>query len=188
MRCFGVILPAIAGLTIPAAGAGKDFTGRITHGGMVGLGQAQYSPVTCAYACRNAASGWMIDCGDSDMSGMDGMPDMHMSMPSPQCFAANDPYLQTLAWCIKTRCPASLTMSQLEAFWQLNVAGRLLHPPTPKYSYQVALSHVTTPPTAVVNSSEVLNRTSLVGDWIYEAQYGSLAGIEMNVSLSNQYT
>ncbi|KAH8898324.1 hypothetical protein GQ53DRAFT_742400 [Thozetella sp. PMI_491] len=121
------------------------------------------------------------------MDGMSSMEGMSMT-PAPQCYANNDPYLQTLAWCIHTHCPADLSLSELEAFWELNIAGRILAPSAPKYSYQAALSRVTSPPTAIVNSSLVLNTTSLVSPWLYTAQYGSLAGIEANISLDNQYT
>lgn len=70
----------------------------------------------------------------------------------------------------------------------MNVAGRKDVQPLPKYSYQDGLARVTAPPTAVHNSSLVLNSTELVSDFFYSMVYGSLEGIEINISLCNQYT
>ncbi|EAQ90388.1 hypothetical protein CHGG_02323 [Chaetomium globosum CBS 148.51] len=176
--------------------AAKDFYGRIAHG-TIGLGQAQYAPVTCAYACRSSMGSWMLDCGDSDDSehgDHGGHNDMDMSsghmmsmMPTPHCYATNDPFLMSLAWCIKSHCPDHLTISQLEEFWEMNVAGRNDEQPLPKYSYQDALARITTTPTTTYNSSSVLNGTQLVDEFFYSMVYGSLEGIEINIALDNQY-
>ncbi|KAK6336295.1 hypothetical protein TWF696_001857 [Orbilia brochopaga] len=132
----------------------------------------------------------MLDCPDShhhmDMS-TSSMAMMHQ-MPSPQCYASNDFFMQTLAWCIHTHCPADTPISKLETYWEMNVAGRKDNQPLPKYSYQDALARVTTPPTEIVNSTVVLNRTSLVNEWLYSANYGALYAIEKNISVDNVYT
>ncbi|RVD85390.1 uncharacterized protein DFL_003714 [Arthrobotrys flagrans] len=70
----------------------------------------------------------------------------------------------------------------------MNAAGRKDNQPLPKYSYQDALARVTDPPTDIVNSTEVLNRTSLVNEWFYSANYGVLSAIETNISVDNVYT
>ncbi|KAK6358003.1 hypothetical protein TWF730_007357 [Orbilia blumenaviensis] len=167
--------------------AGKDFTGRVAHGGTVGLGVKQWDPV-CAYACRNSAAGFKLDCGDSHHGEDHGSMMMMHHMPSPQCYATNDFFLQTLAWCIHTHCPGDTPVSKLETYWEMNVAGRKDNQPLPKYSYQDALSRVTNPPADVVNSTEVLNRTSLVNEWFYSANFGALSAIEKNISVDNVYT
>ena len=168
------------------AAADKDFFGRVAHG-TIGLGQAQYAPVTCAYACRSSMASWMLTCSsdaDMDMSDMSMMDSM---TPTPDCYATNDPFLTSLAWCIKTHCPQDLQMSQLEGFWEMNVAGRMDIQPLPKYSYQDALARIKTTPTKVHNTSFVLNNTELVSEFFYSMVYGSLDGIERNISIDNQY-
>ncbi|KAK3299525.1 uncharacterized protein B0H64DRAFT_337564 [Chaetomium fimeti] len=192
-RGLGLVLAAQISCT-----AAKDFYGRIAHG-TIGLGQAQYAPVTCAYACRSSMGSWMLDCGHGDHGddshhGDHGGGDSDMSsghmmsmMPTPECYATNDPFLMSLAWCIKTHCPGDLTISQLEEFWEMNVAGRNEEQPLPKYSYQDALDRITATPTTVYNSSLVLNGTELVSEYFYAMVYGSLEGIEINIALDNQY-
>ncbi|KAF3196065.1 hypothetical protein TWF225_000414 [Orbilia oligospora] len=179
-------LLVIAVLIVGAVAAGKDFTGRVAHGGTVGLGVKQWDPV-CAYACRNSAAGFMLDCGESH-HGMDHGSMMMHHMPSPQCYATNDFFMQTLAWCIHTHCPQDTPISKLETYWEMNVAGRKDNQPLPKYSYQDALARVIDPPTGIVNSTEILNRTSLVNEWFYSANYGALSAIEKNISVDNVYT
>ncbi|KAK6532404.1 hypothetical protein TWF281_006593 [Arthrobotrys megalospora] len=179
-------LLVLVSLAAGVVAAGKDFTGRVAHGGTVGLGVKQWDPV-CAYACRNSAAGFMLDCGDSHHGMNHGSMMMH-HMPSPQCYATNDFFMQTLAWCIHTHCPEDTPISKLETYWELNVAGRKDNQPLPKYSYQEALARVTEPPTNIVNSTEVLNRTSLVNEWFYSANLGALSAIEKNISVDNVYT
>jgi len=186
MRTAAAILAVAAVAVGPAAGA-KDFVARIARQGTVGLGQEQYAPVTCAYSCRNSISGWMLDCPDAEHH-HGGGGGMMMAHTSPACFASNDPFLTSLAWCIKTHCPDTIPISLLERYWEMNVAGRKDDQPLPKYSYQDALARITTPPTEVHNSSFVLNQTELVSEFFYSMVYGSLEGIEINISLCNQYT
>ena len=183
---------AVAAAVVGPAAAAKDFFGRVARQGTVGLGQEQYAPVTCAYACRSSIAGWILDCPDADHHHGHGHGDtggmMMMAMPSPACYASNHPFLTSLAWCIKTRCNQDIPISLLERYWEMNVAGRMDVQPLPKYSYQDALARITTPPTTVHNSSLVLNGTELVSDFFYSMVYGSLEGIEINISLCNQYT
>ncbi|KAG7284023.1 hypothetical protein NEMBOFW57_010381 [Staphylotrichum longicolle] len=190
MKTAAMTLAVLAAVIGPADAA-KDFFGRVARQGTVGLGQEQYAPVTCAYACRSSIAGWMLDCPDAehhDHGHGESRGMMMMAMPSPACYASNDPFLTSLAWCIKTRCPEDIPNSLLERYWEMNAAGRKDVQPLPKYSYQDALARVTTPPTAVHNSSLVLNSTELVSDFFYSMVYGSLEGIEINISLCNQYT
>ncbi|KAF2873527.1 ferric reductase like transmembrane component-domain-containing protein [Massariosphaeria phaeospora] len=144
--------------------------------GFIGYGITMYDPV-CAYACRDTVSAWMLDCGDAGSGGHSHHSAMEMETPSPLCYATNDPFLQTLAWCISTHCK-DVPISKLEQYWELNVAGRQSEQPSPKYSYQTALAMVTEPPTTVVDPEEILDVTSLVdeesylgsynGDWVFE--------------------
>lgn len=181
-------LTLFAALGAGPASAAKDFTGRIARFGTVGLGQEQYLPATCAYACRSTMAMWMLECPDDPSA----HADMHAGMmhhASPECFAANDPFLTSLAWCIKTHCAdKDLSVSVLERFWEMNVAGRKDDQPLPKYSYQDALARIKVTPTGKYNSSLVLNETQLVDEFFYSMVYGSLYGIEINIGLTNQYT
>lgn len=189
MRIRGPLTLAVALLV--GRTAAKDFFGRVVYHGTVGLGEKMYAPVTCAYACRSTMASWMLICSGFDasmnMSSMDGMSMPMMMMPTPDCYATNDPFLQSLAWCIMAHCPSTLKVSKLEDYWEMNVAGRMDNQPFPKYSYQHALSLIATPPTKVHNSSLMLNGTELVSEHMYEMNFGSLQGIELNISLDNRY-
>ncbi|KAK3324330.1 putative ferric-chelate reductase [Cercophora scortea] len=167
-------------LALAAPAVAHISSGR-TGNGFIGYPIAMYNP-TCAYACRDTVTSWTLNCTDSedmsghDMSDMAGM-DMGSSSPSPECFATNDPFLQTLAWCISTHCTDE-DIATLETYWQLNVAGRQAVQPLPKDSYQRALLKVTTPPTSVLDADAVLNEVSLVDEDAYAANLGGEYGFE----------
>jgi hypothetical protein len=172
-------------------GAAKTYAGRIAQG-TVGLGVSMYDPA-CAFMCRNSASGFMLDCPDDHhhhhhVDRKAKRNAHHHMMPSPECYATNDPFLQTLAWCIHTHCPEDLALSDIEQYWERNVAGNLNDQPSPKYSYQEALGRVDNEPQEVANASLVLNGTSLVDEWLYQAHWGANVGIEANMTTNNIYT
>lgn len=168
----------------------KSYAGRIADG-TVGLGLTMYDPA-CAYMCRNSASGFMLDCPDDHHHHHGHHKEKrhghHHMMPSPECYATNDPFLQTLAWCISTHCPEDVPLSKIENYWENNVAGNLNDQPSPKYSYQEALSRVETEPTEVANATVTLNDTSLVDEWLYQAHWGANVGIQKNMTTNNIYT
>jgi hypothetical protein len=59
------------------------------------------------------------------------MPGMAMAMESetePECFATDDAFLQSLAYCISTRCKNTPAW-ELERYWKMNVAGRAQYVP-----------------------------------------------------------
>lgn len=191
MRKLLITVTALLGQT-----QAKDFYGRIASHGTVGLGLEMYAPVTCAYACRATMGSWMLDCTTStstptDHSGMD-MPMnkrdmMYMAPPTPACYATNEPFLTSLAWCIYTHCPADTPISELERYWEENVPGRMENQPKPKYSYQHALGMIEGDPQTVHNSSLMLNQTELVSGHMYHMNMGALEGIEINIGVDNQY-
>lgn len=99
---------------------------------------------------------------------MEGMP----MMPSPECLATNPPYLRSLAWCIHTHCDTDVAdIPALEEWWVLNVAGRSTHQPVPNITYQEAVEQVETPPTDILGEEEMLNRTVIVDEDAYDANY-----------------
>ncbi len=148
--------------------------------GVIGYGISMYDP-PCAYACRDTVTAWMLDCEDGTGAGgghhHDGGDMEGMESPSPECYTSNDPFLQTLAWCISTHCEG-ISMSRLEEFWDLNVAGRMEVQPLPKYSYQKALQLVTEPPTNITSADDILTGPSLVDDETYLSSYNGDRGFE----------
>ncbi|PSN74311.1 hypothetical protein BS50DRAFT_539489 [Corynespora cassiicola Philippines] len=143
--------------------------GRTRHG-LVGYPIKMYDP-PCAYGCRDTVSGYMLECEDAGMGGGHSHhSDMEMEAPSPQCYATNDFFLQTLAWCISTHCK-DVAVADLEDYWVTDVVGRAANQPIPKYSYQQALARVMEPPTTVADPEQVLNFTSLVDEESYLANY-----------------
>ncbi|KAK3688053.1 putative ferric-chelate reductase [Podospora appendiculata] len=195
MPAFAFI--GIITLAITAPAVAHVSTGRAGNG-FIGYPIAMYKP-TCAYACRDTVASWALNCTDGkamdghDMSDMPGMGtggdpkpsmDMGSGSPSPECFATNDPFLQTLAWCMSTHCTDE-DVATLESYWQLNVAGRQAVQPLPEDSYQRALLKVTTPPTSVLDADAVLNEVSLVDEDAYQANWGGNYGFE-NMEITHE--
>lgn len=151
-------------------------TGRDGHG-LIGYGISMYKPL-CAYVCRDLLSTSMLNCSETmDMSG--GMS-MHMhgaSETSPDCYATDDAFLGTLAYCISTHCQGT-AIYELERYWSLNVAGRQPDQPLPKASYQETLAGITLEPTETLVVGEELNQTMLVSDEDYEMSYNAQAIFE----------
>lgn len=49
---------------------------------------------------------------------------MHMEAETePECYATDDVFLQSLAYCISTHCKGTQAW-ELERYWKMNVAGR----------------------------------------------------------------
>lgn len=167
-------------------GAAEVTDGR-NGNGLIGITMQMYQPA-CAFACRDVASGSSLACTpmDDDM-GMDGM-DMMMSMGStdPSCYATDDSFLQTLAYCMYQRCD-DISNSTLETFWQANVAGREKVQPNPKETYAQALAKITTPPTETLVYGDPLNKTMLIGDDDYQQNWNGDQGFERNEDLNSKY-
>lgn len=95
--------------------------------------------------------------------------------PSPECLTTNQPYLQSLAWCIFTHCDVSVeNLPKIENWWVMNVAGRQVHQPVPNITYQTAVAQVETPPSEILGEDEILNRTVKVDEESYTANYNIL--------------
>ncbi|KAI6754682.1 hypothetical protein HG530_012434 [Fusarium avenaceum] len=139
--------------------------------GLIGYGISMYDP-PCAFACIDTVNGWALQCDDGH--GMDDdMGAMHMAAATPECKATNDMFLQTMAWCLYTHCP-EVKNSTLEGVWETDIVGRLKTQPSPKYSYQVALSSVSaSPPKSILDSMAVLNKTSLVDEDVWLSNFNA---------------
>ena len=87
-----------------------------------------------------------------------------MAMTSPDCYASDDAFLTSLAYCFKVNCP-NLPLWQLEQYWADAASGVPAVPP--KWSYQTALDHVNGTPSAEYTAPDTLNSTMLVPHMAY---------------------
>ncbi|KAF2773969.1 hypothetical protein EJ03DRAFT_323320 [Teratosphaeria nubilosa] len=153
--------------------------GRPGHG-FIGYGITMYNP-RCAYACHDSISN-PLRCSTEDNS----MPGMTMWDTPPECYANDDPYLQTLAYCIFTRCE-DVEVWQLERYWNMNVAGRHTRQPLPKYSYQEAMAKIERLPNSTISKDDVLAAVSLVDEETYDANDNTLRVVEKMEARQDDY-
>ncbi|UJO24165.1 Ferric/cupric reductase transmembrane component B [Fulvia fulva] len=151
--------------------------------GFVGYGITMYKPA-CATACRDVLSAYSLECeGDNqDHSHMRRMAGMGAEKvpPSPSCYAVNDPYLQSLAYCISQHCE-DIPIYTIEQWWNRRVTGRVPGQPKPKETYQQSLAKiVVNPPTNVTESEEMLMEPSLVEDETWLANFHGDSVFEKN--------
>ena len=145
-------------------------SGRPGHG-LVGYGISMYKP-QCAFPCRDVISSSMLDCS-VPMHGSDMGMEMGMeSATSPGCYATDDAFLNTLAYCMSTHCQ-DVALWDLEKYWSMNVPGTLRIQPMPKASYQQTLASITKEPTDTLVIGEDLNKTMIVSPEDYEASYNA---------------
>ncbi|TIC95428.1 hypothetical protein CH35J_007783 [Colletotrichum higginsianum] len=144
-----------------------------------------YQPL-CAYSCRVALSASPLNC--SSRTEVNGMV---FANTSSSCFATDDAFLMSLAWCIHIRC-VDLSVWEIEKYWQSTEASiRNSHrrldepgvnvdsnPPAPKWTYQEALSNVNRTPTATLSFANPLKEKALVSDADYQVQYNTMGMFE----------
>ena len=143
-------------------------SGRPRHG-LIGYGISMYNPL-CAFACRDVLSTSMLNCSvpmDTSDMGMD-----MGSATSPECYATDDAFLQSLAYCISTHC-RDAAVWDLERYWSANAPGTERTQPSPKASYQQTLANIDTEPTGTIVIGEDLNKTMAVSHEDYEASYNA---------------
>ena len=153
-----------------------DHSGRAHHG-LIGYGISMYNPL-CAYTCRDLLSTSTLDCSEH-MHMSDGM-DMEMEMgseTSPECYATDTYFLETLAYCISAHCHG-VPVWDLERYWNMNVAGRKPNQPVPQATYQQTLANISAVPTDTLVLGEDLNKTMLTSDEDYEASYNAQESFE----------
>ena len=145
-------------------------SGRPGHG-LVGYGISMDKP-TCAYACKDAITN-PLQCG-SGTSGTSGTSVLTQSTdePPPECYADNEPFLQTLAYCLSFYC-VEVPVWRLEKFWELNVAGRRAHQPRPEQSYQETLVRMEAPPNSSTPPHDTLTHASLIDEGAYVGLYNA---------------
>jgi hypothetical protein len=160
--------------------------GRNGHG-LIGYGIKMYKPL-CAFSCRAALSGCTLKCSksmDMGMDGMDGMDDMIQT--SSECYATDDAFLQSMAYCISVKC-TDLSAWQIEKYWEDNIAGADAVQPDPKWTYQATLEKVTSAPTETAVSGELLNKTMLVSEVDYVGNWNAQDGFEHAEDVHEKYS
>jgi hypothetical protein len=144
----------------------------LTSNNFPGYGFSWYSP-NCGFSCYNSVSSASLSCPATDSSdghsmGMD--MDMAAGAPTPSCQAQNLPFLQTIAYCMSTRCSADVPVWKREEFW----ATKLITDVVPKWTYSETLVELgNSTPTMVYNASstEVMTMPMVISDSSYDMQF-----------------
>lgn len=141
--------------------------------GVIGYGIDFWQPV-CAFACRTTIAFMAVHCNQTIGYGNELENHEDASSPTPECFATNDPFLQTLAWCISTHCD-NIAIPRLERYWMLKVPGEWTHQPSPKWSYKESLNSITKLPMSDVSMGEPLSEASLVKEEEYISNFNAMS-------------
>lgn len=170
MTSRGAILGLLFFLTCTTAAQPTDV--RAGHG-LIGYGISMYDPL-CAYSCRAAIATSKLDCSDNveELAANDEAYDI----TSPECYATDDAFLRTLAYCIASHCH-ELPVWTIERYWQANVAGHRADRPLPKASYQQTLSDLE-PPNDTLTTGDMLLTTMVVPLEEYETNYNTQSVLE----------
>ncbi|KAL8812217.1 MAG: hypothetical protein Q9223_001540 [Gallowayella weberi] len=163
-------------------------SGRDGHG-LIGYGISMYNPL-CAYSCRAVLSSSTLNC--SEHAHMhEGMVMRRMDMgsevvTSPDCYAADDAFLDTLAYCISTHCD-DVPVWDLEKYWSMNVAGTQPGQPLPKATYQQTLAGIATNPTDTLVAGKDLTHAMIISDEDYQENYNAQAIFEIMEDTHERY-
>ena len=151
---------------------------------LVGYGLFPYDPL-CAESCLRSLTGYTLECTMPAMDHGDMM--MMSSSTTPDCFASDTAFLTTVAWCFNTKCAEfNIPVSKLQFYWEKFVTGSSKVPA--KWTYPIALSKVTSPPTHVLNSSDTdLTVTSIVSPDMYLKQWNVLGMVARENVVESKY-
>jgi hypothetical protein len=156
----------------------------VAQNGLTGLPAKTYDPV-CAMACVRSLYTLSLSCSTGG-----GIIGMVAFTTSTECWAKNDEYLTSLAYCMHTRCESlGFPDSKLETFWEQQATGQTnagVRSVPAKWSFAQALAQVSSPPTFTLaaNATE-LNETSLVNSLTYQSQFNVLYGVQRETSFEN---
>ncbi|OGM50802.1 ferric-chelate reductase (Fre2) [Aspergillus bombycis] len=142
-----------------------------------------YKP-PCAHACRSSITN-PLNCSTSSDDGLHIAWNVEKS-PEPECYATNDAFLQTLAYCLYSHCQ-TVPNSTLQRYWEMNVAGSQKDQPLPKQAYQQALQSIGFRPNITANVSTVLESASLVPEGLYDLNWSTLAVFEKAEATHEKY-
>lgn len=152
--------------------------------GLTGLPTNNYDPV-CAMACVRSLYSLTLSCSTGG-----GMLGMVAFTTSTECWASNDEYLTSLAYCMKNQCADfDIASSKFEYFWETQATGQTnagVRSVPAKWTFAEALFRVSSPPafTLSVNATE-LNQTSLVNPDTYASQDNVLYGVQRETAFEN---
>lgn len=165
--------------------ASADTVSPNSHG-FIGYGIDYYDP-QCAFACIDSVSA-PLNCTSEEL-----VPEPELRRReeeaetpeyphgegwnvtlevTPACQADNAFYLQTVAYCLKTRCD-DLLVSKLEEFWEQQLSKK--KDGTQK-SYIQVLDDIKETPTRLLNATEHLNYTGVLPDELYHVACNNIRG------------
>ncbi|CAK1363296.1 unnamed protein product [Cercospora beticola] len=145
-------------------------------------GISMYKP-TCATACRDSVSNPLNCNGTTDHHHMvKRMGGMSMEKPTPECYANNDRFLQSVAYCVSQHCQ-DVEPWKVEQWWARRMPGKIPGQPKPKETYQEALAKVIIPPNTTIPADEMLmDENTLVAGDTYLANFNGDDVFESNES------
>lgn len=125
----------------------------------MGMGGANQQPY-CARACRTVLGTANLTC-----SHMMHVGDHMMMRTGANCYAGDDAFLTSLAYCFDTQCDGKVPLWQLEQLWLDTATGA---PGLPaKWGYQIARSHVNGTPHMAWMSGHTLDMTMVVPETMW---------------------
>lgn len=168
--------------------------GHAAESGIMGFGLSLYQDL-CCQTCHDSLSALYLNCTTSPThEGMDMSMDMDMDMDmdtemdmmpmtSDECYAANTPWLQTMAYCIQQNCNADgySVDKQAKCFSTQAVAG--VSEPT----FQDSLP-ARAPTDELLGDAMWLNSTSLVNKGTYKSIFGTLKEFTRQVYMHTRYS
>ena len=152
------ILLAIFGATLwtPLVSASLLSSG----GGLAGFGRTLYQP-TCCYACLDSLWSLSLPCAISDRQ-------QSFATNPPSCHASDASYLESLAWCMETRCGSEgVDETRTNECWG-KIAGDGLQVGD-RQSYLSSKPNMT-----LQDGATTLTQASLIDDATYEISKASL--------------
>ncbi|KAF6833117.1 ferric-chelate reductase [Colletotrichum musicola] len=165
-----------------------------TGSGIIGFGISLYEDL-CCQACHDSLSSLFLTCTAfsnetgantmPSMGGMAGMPEMGTATgtTSPECYASNTPWLQTMAYCIQQKCNAHgyPADKQTECFKRQAVNGA--SSPSLRDSLPIVA-----PVIELAANAMWLNVTSLVNKDTYFSNYGTAGEFARSEYLHTKYS
>jgi hypothetical protein len=148
----------------------------------VGMG-APYSQPYCAYACRAVISSANLTC--TTMSAGMSMVMMMTPKTTADCRAGDEPFLTSLAYCIKSKCP-DVPVGQIEKYWVDQSSGDPAVPP--KWNYATALEQVNGTPNTTWAMGRTLNLAMLVPQPNWNLQNKFLQTMDHNSNTLYKYS
>jgi hypothetical protein len=144
--------------------------------GLIGLGTKLYD-LPCGTACYDAIAFNPLVCTPKP----DAHSHAHKNSKEPttpsSCFATDESFLTSLAWCIKQQC-TNVEAWKIEKFWNQHAVTKRIFPvpPVPVWTYQESLQHITEVPTRMMEKETLLNTTMNVNSQRYTLAWRATTG------------